>query len=203
MSSISNKKSKTGNIFIRGLQTLWSPFSCFNRSDWIVILSNVLFFMLVQTAFFWYIASKQYENVLSSKLDTLKLLASKNSTFKRKLDNFKDEYISKHEQKAKELETERAKLNKKLTWKYCGKLIVVTTLVLFAIVISYFFVKGRPWNDVDTLNMIFVTLAYCTELFFFFFIVREYEFVGDNYILTSVLQNIINEERTSLGNLIK
>ena len=73
--------------------------------------------MLVQTAFFWYIASEQYENILSSKLDTLKLLASKNSSFKKKLDAIKDKYISKHEQKAKELEIERAKLNTKLTWK--------------------------------------------------------------------------------------
>lgn len=191
------------SIFKKTLQTLWSPFSCFNRSDWIVILSNLLFFMLVQTAFFWYIASKQYENVLSSKLDTLKLLASKNSLFKRELDAVKDEYMNKHEQKAKELEMKRAKLNRKLTWKYCGKLIVITTMILFVLILTYFFIKGRPWNDVDTLNMIFVTLAYCTELFFFFFIVKKYEFVGDNYILTSVLQNVVNEDRTSLGNLIR
>lgn len=179
--------------FIEFIKILWSPFNCFSRSVWIVILSNVIFFMIVQTAFFWYIASKQYENVLDSKLNMLKLLASKNSYIKRKLYNIKDDYTAKYKSKVEELERERIKYNKELTWDYCGKLIVIVLCIIIALVFSYIFIKGHPWNNIDTLNMIFVTLAYCTELFFFFFIVRKYEFVGDNYILTNVIQNVMNK----------
>jgi hypothetical protein len=182
---------------------LWSPVRCFTRGDWIVVFSNVLFFMVVQTAFFWYIASRQYENVLISKLEMFKLAAQKNSTFKRKLKTIQEEYTKKYKSQADQLAKEREKINKELTWKYCGKLIVVVSGIIGLLVLSYFFVKGKSWNNVDTLNMLFVTLAYCTELFFFFFIVRKYEFVGDNYILTNLFQNILNDETSMLDLLME
>jgi hypothetical protein len=49
----------------------------------------------------------------------------------------------------------------------------------------------RKWNNVDNLSLLFVTLAYCTELFFFFFIVRKYEFVGDHQIISDIIDNSI------------
>ena len=49
----------------------------------------------------------------------------------------------------------------------------------------------RKWNDVDSLSLLFVILAYCTELFFFFFIVRKYEFVGDHQIISDIIDNSI------------
>lgn len=50
--------------------------------------------------------------------------------------------------------------------------------------------KKRVTNNVSTLCLLFVTLAYCTELFFFFFIVRKYEFVGDHYIISDIVDKL-------------
>ena len=71
---------------------------------------------------------------------------------------------------------------------YSGIPFVIFSLMLLHII---FIMKStRKWNDVDTLSLLFVTLAYCTELFFFFFIVRKYEFVGDHYIISETIDNI-------------
>jgi hypothetical protein len=165
-----------------------SFFNCFDRNDWLVIIANVLFFMVVQTLFFKYIASQQYEEVLTSKLDMVKLAMQKNPAFKRQILELKKDYQQKYKDIAKAQEAQRKVVNQDLTWKYCTVLIVIAVLTFVSIAI---FVKSkRGWQDIDTLNMLFVTLAYSTELFFFFFIVRKYEFVGDNYILTNVLQKI-------------
>jgi len=165
-----------------------SFFKCFDRNDWLVIIANVLFFMIVQTLFFKYEASRQYEEVLVSKLDMIKLAMQKNPAFKRQILELKKDYQQKYEKLAKEQEAHREIINHNLTWKYCTQLIVITIIIFVSIAV---FVKSeRGWENIDTLNMLFVTLAYSTELFFFFFIVRKYEFVGDNYILTNVLQKI-------------
>lgn len=167
-----------------------------NRNDWIVIFSNVLFFMVVQTFFFRYVVSKQYENVLVSKLEMVKTLASKNENVKQYIEEFKRETIANYKNIATEKEIKRNIENKKLTLKYCWSLIIIVTVVLtgLAIYSVYGHLSGsHKWTLPDTLNMLFVLLAYSTEIFFYFFIVRKYEFVGDNYIITNVLQHKLNE----------
>ena len=49
--------------------------NCIERNDLIPVLSNVIFFVIVQTLFFKYVASKQYEDVLENKLDFFKILS--------------------------------------------------------------------------------------------------------------------------------
>jgi hypothetical protein len=167
-----------------------------NRNDWIVIFSNVLFFMVVQTFFFRYVVSKQYENVLVSKLQMVKTLVSKNESVKQQVEEFKQNTIAKYKDIAVEKEIKRNIENKKLTFQYCWSLIIIVTTILtgLAIYSIYGHLSGsHKWTLPDTLNILFVLLAYSTEVFFYFFIVRKYEFVGDNYIITNVLQHKLNE----------
>ena len=49
-------------------------FNYLNRNDLIPIFLNVIFFIIVQTIFFIYVASKQFENVLKEKLNIVKVL---------------------------------------------------------------------------------------------------------------------------------
>ena len=60
-----------------------------NENDWVIILTNVLFFTIVQILFFKFIASKQYETVLVSKLDIIKRYSKKNPKFKEFIDKNK------------------------------------------------------------------------------------------------------------------
>ncbi len=105
-----------------------SFFKCFDRNDWLVIIANVLFFMVVQTLFFKYIASQQYEDVLVSKLEMIKIAMQKNPAFKRQILELKKDYQQKYESIAKEQEARREIINRDLTWKYCTSLIVLTAI---------------------------------------------------------------------------
>ena len=179
-----------------------------NENDWFIVFANVLFFMVVQTAFFYFIASKEYEDVIVSKLDIVKRYASKNEIFKMLVNMYKNKYLEDNKQEIEKQTKERKQNNEKLTLEYCGVpilivssivvllLVATKTKVLSKVTINNATIKGllnsTPWNKYDNLGLILVLLAYITELFFFFFIVKKYEYVGDNYILNNLFKSVSN-----------
>lgn len=162
--------------------------NCIDRNDLIPVICNVIFFVIVQTLFFKYVASKQYEVVLESKLDFVRTLCDNDPYIKQQIYTYRDQYLKDNADIVKIQEEKRNEKNMKLYYLYSGIPLAVFSLMLFHVL---FLMKSRrKWNDVDTLSLIFVTLAYCTELFFFFFIVRKYEFVGDHYIISDVIDKL-------------
>lgn len=174
-------------------------FSCIQRNDWIIIITNVTFFMVVQTLFFKFVASEQYVNVLKSKIHMVKTYLSKDKEAKEELMRFKQDYINANKEKALEQKALRDKVNVGLTRTYAYNLIALAVIALIGIVL---FIKSNiPWNRVYTLSLFLVLLGYTTELFFFFFIVQKYEFIGDQYIISHVAsktrQLVKNEDSKS------
>jgi hypothetical protein len=161
---------------------------CLDRNDLIPIMTNVLFFMIVQTLFFKYIASKQFEVVLESKLDFLKVLSEENPKVKRAVDDYKVKFISNNKDIVKNQERLREEDNMKTTKTYLGIPILIGSLIFLHLI--FIMSSKRSWNSVDTLAVLFVALAYATEIIFFFSIVRQYEFVGDHYIMNKVLKDL-------------
>jgi hypothetical protein len=159
------------------------------RNEWIIILTNVIFFMVVQTLFFKFIASKQYENVLENKLDMVKDFVKRNPKMRDNLKISKSENKKKLDPIAKKQLKEREKLNRELTWLYCGIPIVITAVCMAYVL--FVMKKTREWSTVDSLGVFYVIFAYSTEILFFFFMVKKYEFVGDQYIVSSALAEIL------------
>lgn len=158
---------------------------CIDKYNWIGIVCNVLFFMVVQTGFFYYIASNQYQNVLESKLKLLNVLKEKNKTIEYRLNNIKqqsqDLKITAETQKIN-----REKNNIQLTKDYCGKSIGAGLILLVFVLL--FTNSKRSWAHSDTINLLIIVFGYSTEILFFFFIVRKYQFVGDQYMISSILE---------------
>jgi hypothetical protein len=169
-----------------------------NENDWVIILTNVLFFTIVQILFFKFVASKQYENVLVSKLDIIKRYSQKNPDFKELIDKNKQNFLETNNIDIQKQRKEREKKNYKLIIDYCSKPIAISIFALILILVisktdmfsSILNIKKTNWNDVYTLGLIFVLLAYGTEILFFLFIVKKYEFVGDFYILNNLFKQI-------------
>jgi hypothetical protein len=167
-----------------------------NENDWVIILTNVLFFTIVQILFFKFVASKQYENVLVSKLDIIKRYSQKNPDFKELIDKNKQKFLETNNIDIQKQRKERENKNYKLIIDYCSKPIAISIFALILILVisktdmfsSILNIKKTNWNDVYTLGLIFVLLAYGTELLFFLFIVKKYEFVGDFYILNNLFK---------------
>lgn len=166
--------------------------NCIDKYNWIGIVCNVLFFMIVQTGFFYYIASNQYQNVLESKLKLLKLLKEKNKSVEKKINEFKSD-SQNLKIVAEEQKISRKKTNIELTKNFCGKSIGAGLILLsFVLLLTN---SQRPWGHSDTINLLLIVFGYTTEILFFFFIVRKYQFVGDQYMISDLL------EYSNIGNL--
>lgn len=171
---------------------LLSP-NCIDRNDLIIITVNVLFFMTVQTLFFAYVASKQYEDVLVSKLNYVNSFTSKFPEVRKNVLEFRDRFVSEKKNIVELQESQRKLINWDLTKRYCGIPIAIGVLVLLLLIFVY--PKGREWSSIDSLGLYFVAGAYLTELFFFFYIVRKYEFAGDQYILGNIGKQAFRVEK--------
>ena len=177
-----------------------------NENDWIIALSNVLFFMIVQMFFFIFIASKQYETVIISKLDIIKKYAEKNMPFKFLLHSYKNNYLENNQVEINENSKERENNNMKLTYEYCILPIIIVSSIMLLLVVSTKtdFIKklkiknttlenmteGTQWSEFDTFGLLLVLLAYSTEILFFYFVVKKYEFVNDNAIYNTLFKNV-------------
>jgi hypothetical protein len=158
-------------------------FNYLNRNDLIPIFLNVIFFIIVQTIFFIYVASKQFENVLKEKLNFVKVLSNNNQYINNIITTLKNNYVIGKDYTNVILE--REKYNNKLLTIYCG--IPMGIICLFLIYILFIMKSDKQWTNVDTLSIFFVTLAYITELFLFFCVISQYIFIGDQYIIYNIV----------------
>jgi hypothetical protein len=163
-----------------------TSFGKVNQNDWIAILSNVTFIVVIQTLFFWYIASQQYTTVLKEKIKLVRAFADKFPEIKSDLNLMKAEYSTQNAQITQEQEAKRMEINIELVKDRVIPFLYVLGGLYLLVFIWKAFVRKQPWSNVDTWSLIFVLTAYCTELFFFFFIVQKYEFVGDHHIIHKI-----------------
>jgi hypothetical protein len=157
------------------------------RNDLIPIFMNVMFFMCIQTIFFIYVASKQFENVLKDKISFFKILLDNNPYIKSVVYEYKNQYtLNKNFDK---IIYEREKYNNEILLIYCGIPMIIASIIL--IYILFFMKSKKKWNKVDSLSLFFVTLAYLTELFLFFCVITQYIFIGDMNLIYNFVINII------------
>lgn len=151
-----------------------SGISKLSRNDIIPILVNVLYFMSIQTIFFLFVASKQFENVLKDKLEFVKTLSENNNIVKTYFEEIKTKYVYKKD--FTEIINQRNNYNNSILFIYCGIPIIIATILLL---ITLYKKSEREWNKVDSLSIMFVTIAYATELFLFFCVITQYIYIGD------------------------
>lgn len=157
------------------------------RNDYIPIFTNVLFFICIQTIFFIYVASKQFENILINKINIINIISNNNPYIRSLIHNYKNNYSpTKNFDK---ILYEREIYNNELLLIYCGVPMIIISMILIYII--FFMKSDKPWNKVDTLSLFFVTLAYLTELFLFFCVISQYIFIGDINLIYKFFNFII------------
>lgn len=160
-------------------------FNYLNRNDVIPIFTNVIFFIVVQTIFFLYIASKQFENVLKDKLNFIKELSENNVYVYNIIQKLKKDYTEGKNYSY--IVRQRDKYNNQILLIYCG--IPSCVIVICLIYILFFMKSEKSWSNVDSLSLFFVTFAYITEIFFFFCVIYQYIFIGDQTIIYNFTYN--------------
>jgi hypothetical protein len=177
----------------------------FNKYTWINIFTTILFFLIVQTLFFIFIGSKQYDTLLLSKSKILSHLGKYNNNVKQSIDIIKtDAELSGLKERADNARKIRNSKNKKLLIKYCIIPIIIITLILSFILLYIFLSKTtnkNKWTYIETINLILILSSYLTELYFFFFIVRKYEIIGDHELIYKSFKSLSNNLELQLSNI--
>jgi len=172
------------------MSILGKKYELFRLSNLIIIFSNVLFFMIVQTLFFKYVASKQFEILLEDKVNIINEYLKHDEEQKEKI----KKYINKQEtkeliEKGTEQATERNKINNKLILKWTGIPLIIA-LTIFIVSVLRLKIQGKYWNKIHTGLLLLVITAYLTELFIYFAIVKQYQFYGDHNIYSKLYNNL-------------
>ena len=150
--------------------------------------SSYIFFIIIQTVFFIFVASKQFENILKDKLSFVKILSENNPYVYDIIQKIKSEYIVNKDYTS--ISLYREIYNNELLAIYCG--IPMGIIFIFLVYILFRMKSEKSWDKVDSLSVFFVTLAYLTELFLFFCVITQYIFVGDQYIIYNFVSQLFH-----------
>jgi hypothetical protein len=162
----------------------------FESSNMIVILANIIFFMVVQTLFFKYVASRQFNIVLEDKANIVEEYLKHDPKANTKFREFKNSDRAKEIKKAaneQEKIREAENMSNTMTWIGIPLLIVVSFLIFF---IGKLFFKKEEWDTTDSILLSFVVFAYMIEVLFYLGIVRQYQFYGDQAIYDNLYRKI-------------
>jgi hypothetical protein len=167
----------------------------FKPSNMVITLCNIIFFIVVQTLFFKFIASKQFNIVLQNKMGIINNFANNNLSVKKQI----QEYLLTEEAKnisnnAKSENLVREKKNLKLIKNKIGPILGLCFILLLMFIFIMIYNKNKNikpiWSSTDTAILSLVLFAYSTELMFYFGIVRNYEFFGDQELYNKLYNNV-------------
>ena len=166
----------------------------FTGANTLTVLANIFLFIFVQTGFFYFVASKQFNNVLESKIDILNLYIKSSPTTREQIKNFLGSDEVKEIQKlAKEQEIKRTQMNQDLIKQKMLPLLLFVTALIVVIVYMMMANKNNSWSTFGLTEQVLLGLvltAYVTEIMFFFGIVKKYEFYGDYRIMNTFYKSI-------------
>ena len=161
---------------------------CFAKNDNIIILSNIIFFIVFQTLFFYFVASNQFIVVISEKLSFFKIFLKNNPEYKTFMKQLNESDTIINLKNASEEQTKKRKeINFKLLGLFCGIPfgIAVLLLLFFYVCKSPLCIKNE-WNTFYTVMLMAVVFAYATEMFLYFMMIRQYQFIGDYELINKV-----------------
>lgn len=145
--------------------------------------ANVLFFVIVQTVFFWLVASQEVDRVVKKKAQILRLLR----------DNLKEQGLDdavlaldvsivrttrENTPKAEAAAARRRGHNLRLTVRVIGAFMAAVLLCLILVVV-YNRHAGHRFGSAHWFGMALVPFVYVFELLFFLLVVEQYTMIGD------------------------
>jgi len=216
------------------LQRLFkSPKTHCNARSMLISLVTVIIFVIVQTFFFYYVASNTINVVIDDKADFANTYIKKDRDLSRKINEFyKSDVYRDMKEKEKQASAVRDKVNRAIIRKYVG-ITLITVMCMFLICIyiavkknsnsdtskseksnGYSKIESPPRGDnieskaitrSEWYGLAFIFGGYITEAIFFFGIVKQYQYVGDNYIVSELYERTYkqNNKRLDTGKSIE
>lgn len=162
----------------------------FSSNNMVVNISNVICFITIQTLFFYFIASKQFNKLLIDKTEIVSSYITHNPDLRSTAKHYfggpewKDIVDKGHQQS-----TRRTNANLELIQQKIVPLVLVALGVLGCFVYKLVH-NNEPWTHIDTILLTLVLGAFTTEFLFFIGIVSQYQHYGDHAIYYKLLKSI-------------
>jgi hypothetical protein len=144
--------------------------------------------MVIQTFFFKYIVSKEFDVILEEKFNTIKYYISHDDEMDKDFKKFKEDYIKNNINKVKDQKQKRENINNKLYLYHCIIPILVVFILLIITLLSN--LKGE-WEYSTTLSILLVLGVYIPEVLIFLFVIKKYIHLGNINILTTIYKKLI------------
>ncbi len=166
-------------------------------SSFIIIFSNVLLFMLMESAFFWFVIGNNLDDHLRSlnwkddKTNYLKQIIGQNKYIEDSLNIFKNNTdmeslrlysIASYEYRYNHNIIEFSK------WIICP--IALTALILIICIFIEFKYKKR-FDNVDLKILFFVIFSFLTEIIFYFVVIYDSNMLSDVEFIEIILSNFV------------
>jgi hypothetical protein len=168
-----------------------------DKNEVFLIFINIIIFMIIQTLFFKFIISNEYEHLIKEKLNTVNHYIDQDQEVKDMIINYKQNKIEILRDKALEQEKIRNKQNIFLYLYYCIIPILLVIFLFIVIIIlnnkSLIFKNSKNFEGIDYFNFGLILLVYIPNMIIFFFVVKKYQFIGNIDILSTIYNNIINK----------
>jgi hypothetical protein len=147
-----------------------------NIIDFVLILTNVLVFIVVQTLFFKFIMSRLIIKIVRKNIQKIKHLIPNNIDIK----------IDDAELQQNKLENEKINLDiiiKNIVYPIIGVILLIILLVLLSIF------KKQKWNSYHYILLGMIIFAYITEFLIYFLVVNKYEYLNIYQAIKTILDN--------------
>ena len=162
----------------------------FSSNNMVINISNIICFITIQTLFFYFIASKQFNELLIDKTGIVSSYISHDQDLRFGANQYfhgpewKD-ILEKGQQQSKT----RTNANLSLIKRKIVPLIIAAICVLGCFVYKLKN-NSEPWSRTDTILLTLVMGAFTTEFLFFIGIVSQYQHYGDHAIYYTLLKSI-------------
>ena len=168
-----------------------------DKNEVFLIFINIIIFMIIQTLFFKFVISTEYEHLIKLKLNTVNHYINQDQEVKDMIINYKQNKLENIRVKALEQEKIRNEKNILLYFYYCIIPILCVIFLFIVIIIlnykSYIFKNSKNFEGIDYFNFGLILLVYIPNMIIFFFVVKKYQFIGNIEILSTFYNNLIKK----------
>ena len=168
-----------------------------DKNEVFLIFINIIIFMIVQTLFFKFIITKEYETLVKEKLNTVNYYLDRDQEAKDIMIDYKNNNIESIKKQASNQQKFRDDKNIFLYIYYCIIPILIVAILFIVIIIlnykSVIFKKSEKFGGINYFNFALILLVYIPNIIIFFFVIKKYQFIGNIEIFSTIYNNIINK----------
>lgn len=162
-----------------------------NPANLLILFANLLAFVLLQTTFFWFVASRNVEAVLEDKSEYITELMSKRGITLEMLRDYlnSDDATQKMPEVAKSMRAEREAENFELLKTYILPVVIALGSALLLVFLALI-VRGQPLTSIDLFLLFLVLGAFSTELYFYLTVTSQLIHLSDTRIVYELFNGV-------------